>query len=132
MSKQESCAERVQGELKQTIEVLEILLNLEPEEEHEDFGSLFDYGLSLDYVEPNTFEDQEQGYVRYQLSWGGPSDEFRYYVSYDGSPYHIEYWFLDWYDGAHIELTGYYKDVMMEVWEAMYMESVLEQERGIG
>jgi len=127
MPKQESCADRVQAELDKTIEVLEILLALEPEESHEDYGELFDYGLCIDYVEPNTFEDQEQGYVRYQLSTGGPGDEFRYYVNYDGSPYHIEYWFLDWFDGASIELTGHYKDVMMEVWEAMCMESVLDR-----
>jgi len=132
MLKQESCADRVWGELKNRIENLEILLKLEPEESHEELGGLFDYGLCIDYVEPNTFENQEQGYVRYQLSYGGPQDEFRYYVNYDGSPYHIEYWFMDWFDGAEIELTDHYKDVMMEVWEAMYMESVLEQERGIG
>jgi hypothetical protein len=37
------------------------------------------YGLSLDFVEPFTFDDQEEGYLRYQLSWGGPSDELRFY-----------------------------------------------------
>jgi len=132
MSEQKSCRERVQVELDNTMETLETLLALDPDDYHEELGCLSEYGLNVDYVEPNTFEDQEQGYVRYQLSWGGPSDEFRYYVNYDGTPYHIEYWFMDWFDGAEIELSGHYKDVMMEVWEAMYMESVLEQERGIG
>jgi len=29
--------------------------------------------LSFDYVEPNTFNDQKEGYWRWQFSWGGPS-----------------------------------------------------------
>lgn len=57
-------------------------------------------GLSFDYVEPNTFNDQEHGYHRWQLSWGGPSDEFR--LLDNGS---VEYWFMDWYDGARRIIT---------------------------
>ena len=52
-------------------------------------------GLSFDYVDPNTFENQPEGYHRWQISWGGPSDEFRLYS--DGTVY---YHFMDWYDGA--------------------------------
>lgn len=59
-------------------------------------------GLCFDYVEPNTFDDQEQGYHRWQLSWGGPSDEFRLLPS--GK---VEYWFMDWYDGAKRIITDY-------------------------
>ena len=66
---------------------------------------LSEYGLSFDYVEPGTFNDQETGYFRYQLSWGGPSDEFRIYLNYDGLIDHIEYWYLDWYDGASIKIS---------------------------
>lgn len=69
-------------------------------------GGFYDYGLSFDYVVPGTFQGQCQGYFRYQLSWGGPSDEFRLYVGPELRPYKIEYWFLDWFDGAHVTLTG--------------------------
>ena len=31
--------------------------------------------LSFDYVAPHTFNDQPEGYWRWQFSWGGPSDE---------------------------------------------------------
>ena len=48
------------------------------EEGHGELGSLADYGLCFDYVAPETFGDQSQAYFRYQLSWGGPSDEFRF------------------------------------------------------
>jgi hypothetical protein len=50
-------------------------------------------GLCFDYVDNS--ETDQQSYHRWQLSWGGPSDEFR--LLPDGS---LKYWFLDWYDGA--------------------------------
>ena len=69
----------------------------------EDFSQyISEYGLCFDKVEPNTFQDQKLGYWRWQLSWGGPSDEFRIFVDEDKNIYKIEYWFLDWGDGASI------------------------------
>lgn len=70
---------------------------------------LFDYAnstaLSWDYVEPGTFEDQEEGYYRLQLSWGGPSDEFRIYTTqYADEIDVIEYHYMDWFDGASINV----------------------------
>ena len=44
---------------------------------YEDF---YQYGLCFDYVAPYTFEDQRAGYWRWQISWGGPAEEFRIYV----------------------------------------------------
>ena len=61
--------------------------------------------LGFDYVEPGTFTDQLEGYWRWQLSWGGPGDEFRIYINPDKSVHRIEYWYLDWYDGAHVTLS---------------------------
>ena len=63
-------------------------------------ASLISYGLSFDYVEPDTFDNQPEGYWRWQLSWGGPSDEYRAYVNEGNRIYRLEYWFLDWFDGA--------------------------------
>ena len=72
---------------------------------YEDFYDYINnYGLAFDYVEKGTFTDQERGYFRYQLSWGGPSDEFRIYVDYDKQITHIDYWFLDWGDGAAVRI----------------------------
>ena len=69
----------------------------------EDFSQyISEYGLCFDKVEPNTFQDQKLGYWRWQLSWGGPSDEFRIFVDEDKNIYKIEYWYLDWGDGASI------------------------------
>ena len=95
------------------------------DEDIPDLGSLFDYGLSFDYVAPQTFNDQLEGYFRYQLSWGGPSDEFRIYANriseYDWSIYKIEYWFLDWFDGAKINVTG--ETFFDELLESFFMDS---------
>lgn len=65
-----------------------------------DYEGLANYGLSIDLVEAKTFKNQKRQYIRYQFSWGGPSDELRIYKNGD-----IEYWFLDWFDGACIDVT---------------------------
>ena len=62
-------------------------------------------GLGFDYVEPHTFTDQLEGYWRWQFSWGGPSDELRAYVNELKEIHRLEYWFMDWMDGAKIDLT---------------------------
>ena len=61
-------------------------------------------GLGFDYVEPHTFHDQLEGYWRWQFSWGGPSDELRAYVNEQKEIHRLEYWFMDWMDGAKLEL----------------------------
>ena len=75
-----------------------------PNEDYESYEDFFDYvnqsGLCFDFVSVDTFENQNRGYWRFQMSWGGPSDEFRMYDNSDK----IQYWFLDWFDGAFIEV----------------------------
>lgn len=85
----EKCKDRVEEEWKGRQKDLE-----DPE---------FDY-LGFDYVEPGTWVDQLEGYFRWQFSWGGPSDELRAYVNKDLSIHRLEYWFLDWGDGAHVKV----------------------------
>ena len=60
--------------------------------------------LSFDYVEPHTWDDQPEGYWRWQFSWGGPSDELRGYVNEHKELHRLEYWYMDWFDGAKLEL----------------------------
>ena len=61
--------------------------------------------LGFDYVEPHTFNDQLEGYWRWQFSWGGPSDELRAYVNEHDEIHRLEYWYLDWGDGAHVQVA---------------------------
>lgn len=56
-----------------------------------------DYGLCIDFVPAGTFSDEPRPFVRYQLSTGGPGEEFRYFQ--DGS---LEFWFLDWFVGHRV------------------------------
>ncbi len=77
--------------------------------------AICNYGLSLDYVAPGTFKGQRAGYLRWQISWGGPSDEWRFYfVPGERAPYKIEYWFLDWFDGAKVTCTN--SKIALELW----------------
>ena len=85
--RQRSCADQVQEHLEDRLKELHTV-----------------EGLCFDYVDPNTFTDQKEGYWRWQLSWGGPGDEFRIYINPDKSVHRIEYWSLDWFDGAHVTL----------------------------
>lgn len=62
-------------------------------------NNFFDYGLSFDYSEID--EKEKTDYFRYQLSWGGPSDEVRFYE--DGT---IEYVYLDWFCGVGFDVTN--------------------------
>ena len=58
--------------------------------------------LGFDYVEPHTWDNQPEGYWRWQFSWGGPSDELRGYVNEHKELHRLEYWYLDWGDGASL------------------------------
>ena len=72
--------------------------NYDPEE----IGEPNEYGLCIDMVEAGTFENQCP-YIRFQISWGGPSEEFRFYS--DGSASFV---FMDW--SEYEEITLYRDD----------------------
>lgn len=92
----------------------------------ESLSKFHEYGLSFDFVDVGTFDDQEEGYYRYQLSWGGPSDEIRFYE--DGT---IIYVYLDWYSGVGFDvshedwavwLEDYFKDAEMIDFDSLNYE----------
>ena len=120
-----TCKNRIHNEYKSRMSDLKTLwklYNTDSEAYDNNLGNFNEYGLSFDYVSPNTFKNQSRGYFRYQLSWGGPSDEFRFYA--DPIPYKnynsdyperdirgwkltgIYYSFLDWFDGAKIRVNN--------------------------
>jgi hypothetical protein len=114
-----SCEQRIDHHLEGRIEDLRRLwaAYCGGDEEGGEDGTLCEYGLSFDYVAPLTFDDQKEGYFRYQLSWGGPGDEFRFFVNPDLSCHRIEYWFLDWFEGARRVLAGDDDAFLLELWE---------------
>lgn len=80
-----------------------------------EYGRFQEYGLSFHYVAPGTYQGQRRGYFCYQISWGGPSDEFRFYCDELRKPTRVEYWYLDWWDGAKITLRGRDRALMTEI-----------------
>ena len=87
----EACKDRIEDQWKDRQENLK-----DPEYE----------ALAFDYVEPNTFEHQLEGYWRWQFSWGGPSDELRAFVNENKEIHRLEYWFMDWMDGAKLQVPA--------------------------
>ena len=75
--------------------------------------------LGFDYVEPGAWPEQLEGYYRWQFSWGGPSDELRAYVNLDKSIHRLEYWFLDWGDGAKIDIPKGEEHEYNHAWSQM-------------
>ena len=64
-----------------------------------------DQFLGFDFVAPFTFgKEQKAGYWRLQISWGGPSSEFRIYTDENLNICAVEYWYMDWYDGAYVDV----------------------------
>lgn len=124
-TRQRTCKQRWTKEKNSEIAMLRRLLWADRNEGtkradriHENEGYFNEHGLGFDYVAPGTFGDQREGYWRYQISWGGPSDEFRFYASDPNDrPYRIEYWFLDWFDGEGRALTGEDEELLLEIWD---------------
>ena len=98
---EKSCEDRIDYMLTSTTEDLENLLK------EEDVNSAINgYFLGFDFVEAGTFENQKEAYFRLQISWGGPSDEFRVFTNPDYTIHRIEYLFQDWFDGAVRDVTN--------------------------
>lgn len=106
----------VEQDYKDAQKYFEELLSIDPDKQEEfkckdkynkffyceDF---FDYvnsnALSWDWVDAE--DEKNPGYFRLQLSWGGPSDEFRIYTIGDTLDIDcINYHYMDWFDGASI------------------------------
>ena len=118
-SRNNSCELRIDSEFKGRLADLRRLWSAycEGQEDCGDLGTFTEYGLCFDYVPALTYSDQKEAFFRYQLSWGGPSDEFRFFVDPDLSCHRVEYWFLDWFDGTHRVLSGEDESLLCEIWE---------------
>ena len=120
--REQRCEARVQGHMDSRLEDLRTLWALYQEDSDaydDDLGNLYEYGLCFDYVPAHTFDDQEEGFFRYQISTGGPGDEFRFYCDMEGNVYRVEYWFLDWFDGANRTLNGNDKALLLELFDML-------------
>jgi len=126
-----TCEDLVEGELKDRVATLrDLWLAKDHEDIHpEHQTNMYEFGLSFDWVDYQAYAHQPngEGYFRYQLSWGGPSDEFRFfaqrYGDYHFSVHRIEYWYLDWNDGAMRVLRGEDFELLEAIFEQFFVAS---------
>lgn len=126
-----TCNDRIDNELESRLDDLRQLWEAEKngnEDGVDGLGTFCEYGLAFDYVAPEEeegedgepIESDEPGYFRYQLSWGGPSDEFRFYADgqgYKWNVWKVEYVFMDWFDGAKRTLHGDDRALLEEIFD---------------
>jgi hypothetical protein len=102
---EKTCKERVKEAFLSRMDDIRALYEAGYGVEVPDIGKLEEYGLCIDYVERGTWskkgQPKSEPYWRYQLSWGGPSEEFRLYDSGE-----LQFWFMDWFDGAYTTVKG--------------------------
>jgi hypothetical protein len=126
-----TCEDRIDGEMESTLADLRFLWEAyrdgDEDRHYEELGTFPEYGLCFDYVPAGTFADQKVGYFRYQI-YGGPSEEFRFYTDAALNLGAVEYWFLDWFDGAHRDLTGEDFDLLEEIYEFFKEIGTVESE----
>ena len=115
-----TCKDLVRAHFKSRMEEVTALwaaYREDSEKQVEDLGNWNEYGLSFDYVAPGTFKGQRRGYFRYQISWGGPSDEFRFYSDEQLGLCRVEYWYMDWFDGAKVIVGGKVLATWQDIWD---------------
>ena len=125
------CADLVQGNYERECKQLNDMVSW-GEDENDD--SIHDYGLSFSWMP--AAEPGEPGYFCWLLSWGGPQDEFRFFVDGDLDLYKAEYWYLDWGDGARVNVPIDDKDrpewltYMWNMWEdTETLKQLIEREK---
>ncbi|MBU0959553.1 MAG: hypothetical protein KKB31_06410, partial [Nanoarchaeota archaeon] len=104
-------------------------MQLDDDEKREEaFQGFNEYGLCFDYVPKGTFGDQKRSYFRYQISWGGPSEEIRFFTDETLEPTKIEFWFLDWFCGHGIKLSGRNLETALNIWREFKDNETVEYE----
>ena len=112
----QSCEKIIHTKWESRLEDLKVIMD------ENDQIKAMKYPLSFDKVDKGTFEDQTHAYWRYQMSWGGGSDEIRYFLNDKNEIFKIEYWYLDWLDGASIELLNEEKKLAEWLYQACVEE----------
>ena len=127
MTGTETCQDRVERAMESRIDDLRKLWEAYcdgDEDRHcDDLGNMCEYGVCFDYVAAGTFTDQKTGYFRFQISYGGPSEEFRFYTDPEFNVESMAFWFLDWFDGAESELTGEDFKLLDEIFDSFFKDS---------
>ena len=97
LKKSDKCIDRIENYILSRGKDFERFMNADDEETQIEF---YEYGLDVSMVSMGTFQDQKEPYLRYQLSWGGPSEEINFYQNG-----RVEFVFKDWFDYAVKEVS---------------------------
>ena len=120
------CKDVIKGELEDRTRDLKELWNAE-EQETENLGELNNYGLGIWFNQAGDHEQREP-YYQYQLSTGGPGDEFRIYLNGD-----VEYIYLNWFDGETIQVEDQeLKEILYNfcIWTKEYENNKIRTSKG--
>jgi hypothetical protein len=115
----DTCRERLPAHLRSRLADLRTILGREERglPPSLDLGSLDEYGIDFSYVSPGTYAGQREGYWVWQLSTGGPGDEFRFYADAPRRELEqAEYVFKDWFDFACQGLAGEDWKLIQRLW----------------
>lgn len=94
------------------------LYNTDPGARSAEFGHWLEFGLGFDYIPRFMYRHQYTPYWRFQLSCGGPADEFRFFCDDDLNLTRVEYWLYDWFDKAEVIVRKPTdKGVWREIWQ---------------
>ena len=118
---EKKCKDRIKAEWRDRsadIKKLWALWNEDSDANDDDLGNLNEYGLGFWYTPA---EKRRAGYFVWQFSTGGPGDEIRFWTDPQFNLIRAEYWFLDWFDGAHIDVTD--NETVRDIWESFFQES---------
>jgi len=114
MNKDKSCEKRIDEHLQERLEEVRQAISNSGSDEVAVNGEKYDDVIewlncwTLCYA-----DDPHYRAKRLELSYGGPADGFRFFE--DDT---IEYYFMDWFDGATRELHGNDKEIMQELFDA--------------
>ena len=113
-----SCADRIYENLKGRIEYFgEIINSMNKNDGKIILNDGTTYEDIFDWLNQCVLfygDDPHYRAKRMELSWGGPQDYFLFFEDET-----IEYWFLDWFDGAHMELEGEEYEIMQQIYDML-------------
>ena len=129
--KQATCAERIRDEYVDRIETIESIFDCIDDGHNNSDDDAIDAAYNkldhmaldpqtpLEYIPSDTYDAQDEGFIRWHLSWGGPEDQFRFFIDEHGGITDIEYHFMDWFDGAviNVNMTGYHAELLDRVFD---------------
>lgn len=117
--RQATCAERIRDEYVDRIETIESIFDrIDDGHNNSDDDAIdaayneldhmaLDPQTPLEYIPSDTYDAQDEGFLLWHLSWGGPEDQFRFFIDEHGGITDIEYHFMDWFDGAVIKVNPF-------------------------